>query len=197
MDATVFLVRHGRTALNAADILRGRGKDSPLDATGAAEVSALGKLFADCDVELIITSPLTRARQTAAAIAATTGASIELDDGLADREYGPWAGQDKTEVERRFGSLDAAPGVETVAQVVARAVPAIERAADRAARHPIVVVAHDAVNTAVLTTLVPALGAPDDIPQETGCWNRLERSGERWTAPVIGAEVGEPADRPR
>src|SRR6266511_4128686 len=64
----VYLVRHGRTPLNAAGLLRGR-LDPPLDDTGAQEAAALGRVFQGVTAASVFSSPLVRARQTAAAIA--------------------------------------------------------------------------------------------------------------------------------
>ncbi len=183
-DAIVFLVRHGRTPLNAAGVLRGR-IDAPLDDVGRAEARALGDVFRGVSIAGVVTGPLARARDTAAAIANTTGAHVDIDDHLADRDYGPWAGHALDEIEAQFGSVDAAPGVEPTGTFVEHVVAAFSRAAHD--RTPVVVVAHDAVNRHVLAALVPALGGSEDIPQRTGCWNRLERHPDGWSAPIVDA----------
>ncbi len=177
-DGSVFLVRHGRTGLNAAGGLRGH-IDVDLDDVGRAEVAALGDYFRGIAIAAVVTSPLTRARDTAAAIAAATGAPQHVEPALIDRDYGEWAGHTRAEVEARFGSLDGAPGVEPLDVVAARAVGCIERLLTGGAT-PLVVVADDAVNRAVLNRLVPSLGAPDQIPQRTGCWNQLDRHSGNW-----------------
>ncbi len=184
--SVVLLVRHGRTPLNATGELRGR-IDVALDEIGQLQVAAVGRVLAVHDIGAILTSPLLRARQTAAAISTATGAPVEIDERFTDRDYGPWAGHPQAEVEERYGSLDAAPGVEPAAAVRSRAVAAMETAADRGDKQPVVVVAHDAVNRIVLAALVPALGPAERIPQRTGCWNRLERTQSGWTAPIIDA----------
>ena len=184
--ATVFVVRHGRTPLNAAGVLRGR-IDTPLDDVGRAEARALGNVFRDVPLAGIITSPLARARDTAAAIANSTEAHVDLDADLADRDYGEWAGHPLESVEAKFGSLDNAPGVEQLEMFVGRVTAALMRAADRADVSPIVVVAHDAVNRHALAALVGTLGRAETIPQRTGCWNRLERRPGGWFAPIVDA----------
>ena len=63
----VILVRHGRTALNAADLLRGR-LDPELDDVGLDEVAALAEVLAPREPARIVCSPLHRAVQTASAI---------------------------------------------------------------------------------------------------------------------------------
>lgn len=181
--AIVFLVRHGRTALNAQGALRGH-IDIALDDIGRVEAEALASTFAGCAISTVVTSPLARARQTAGPIAAATGARIEIDRALIDRDYGPWAGHPAVDVVDRFGSLDDAPGVESAAHLCRRAVAATEAAAELADGGPVVVVAHDAVNRSVLASLVPTLRM---VGQRTGCWNRLERTPDGWVAPIIDA----------
>ncbi|MCA1842214.1 MAG: histidine phosphatase family protein, partial [Actinobacteria bacterium] len=62
--AALYLVRHGQTALNAAGVLRGR-LDPPLDEVGRAQAETLGQLFATVVIEIVVTSPLAGARETA------------------------------------------------------------------------------------------------------------------------------------
>jgi hypothetical protein len=75
--AVVYLVRHGRTALNAGGLLRGRS-DPALDEVGCGEAAALGGLLRDVELAGVVTSPLLRARQTAEAIAVASGCTVAL-----------------------------------------------------------------------------------------------------------------------
>lgn len=187
-DAVVYLCRHGRTALNAAGVLRGR-LDPPLDEAGEVEATGLADTFRGVTITAVVSSPLLRASQTATAVASSCGVALAVDERLADRDYGPWAGASREDVVARFGSLDAATGVEAHDAMTNRAKAAIFDAARRGA--PVLVVAHDAINRAVLSCLATTGTRGDELPQPTGCWNRLERRGECWTAPIIGAVPGD------
>lgn len=110
---------------------------------------------------------------------------------LTDRDYGPWMGTRQDEAERRFGSLDAAPGVEPAEAFRARVAEALNRLADYWAPDPIAVVAHEAVNRCALARLVPGLGPPANIRQRTGSWNRLERASGSWRAPIVDGIPGD------
>jgi broad specificity phosphatase PhoE len=184
----VYLVRHGRTPLNAAGVLRG-WSHVPLDHVGRAEARAVGGHLRGLGIRRVVASPLRRASETGAKIAEAVGVTLELDNDLADRHYGQWAGRRLDEVENEFGSIDEAPGVEPAAEFVARVVAAFVRASRKVS--PVVVVGHDVVNRHVLAALVPRIGNADGIPQRTGCWNRLERHPEGWSAPIIDALPGE------
>jgi broad specificity phosphatase PhoE len=185
----VFLVRHGRTPLNAAGLLRGH-LDPPLDEVGQREAAALADVFAATPIALIVSSPLRRARETAEPIAGVTGAPVQCNDAFIDRDYGPWAGHDRIEVEARYGSVNRAPEIEPFGQVVSRAL--VELRALAGGVDSLLVVAHDVVNRALLARF--AANTPDDsdaIPQRTGCWNRLEHRDGKWLATVIDAVPGD------
>lgn len=188
---TLYLVRHGRTALNAAGLLRGH-LDVPLDEVGRVEAERLGALFAGCPLVAVVSSPLSRALETAVPIARTTGALLEVGDNLIDRDYGPWAGRSRAEAEAGRGTLESAPGVEPLATFAARVTNALARLAKRASGGALAVVAHEAVNQVALARLIPALpDDPDRVPQRTGCWNRLEVTEGDWRAPVVDAVPGD------
>ena len=176
----VYLARHGRTALNADGRLRGLS-DPPLDAIGIAEARKLADVLATKHPALVITSPLQRAVTTGRAIASAAGCELRVDNRLNDRDYGPWTGRPRADVEQRFGSVDAAPGVEPADTLAARAYAAfIALVAEHSG--PLVLVSHDAFNCALLRELDPALGDP---PQRTACWNQLSRTTDGWHVDAV------------
>jgi broad specificity phosphatase PhoE len=63
-----------------------------LDEVGLAEAARLGELFAPVPLTAVVCSPLRRARQTAAPIAASTGARVLIDTAFTDRDVGGWSG---------------------------------------------------------------------------------------------------------
>jgi broad specificity phosphatase PhoE len=189
-SADLFLLRHGRTGLNAAGQLRGR-LDVPLDKVGLTEADRLGDTFSTVGLAVIVSSPLQRAVATAEAVARRHGLQVETDGGLADRDWGPWAGHAEAEVAARFGTADAAPGVEPLEQFLSRILEAVHRLTARAGGGPALAVAHDAVNRALLAHLVPGLGDPGSIPQRTGCWNLLRGDSGGWSAPVVDSVPGD------
>jgi broad specificity phosphatase PhoE len=184
------VVRHGATQLNAAGCLRGQ-VDIPLDAEGEAEADRLGGLFEGVPADMVVTSPLRRARETAAPIAEAVGAAPVVMFRLGDRDYGPWNGASQRDVERRFGSVDRAPGVEPRARFETRVWRGFEVAADRSDK-ALVVVAHEAVNRIILAAaLSRVVDDPDVISQRTGCWNRLEVGADGWSVVVLDAVPGD------
>ncbi len=185
------MIRHGRTRLNAEGLLRGH-LDVELDDAGRREAHALAETFSGVRLAVIATSPLQRALATAERLAEATGAPVEVNEGFIDRDYGRWAGKRRSAAERRHGSLDRAPGVEPAISLVSRVLFAATQVAEGAGSSPTAIVAHDAVNRALLARLPGNTPSePDEIPQRTGCWNRLEYRDGAWSASVVDAAPGD------
>jgi probable phosphoglycerate mutase len=172
----VYLARHGRTALNAEGRLRGLS-DPPLDQIGLAEVARLAAALAQKHATSVISSPLQRAVATAQAIGRAANASVQVDFRLNDRDYGPMTGRVREEVERQYGSVDSAPGVEPLAALAERAHQAFFELVIDYGPGPVVMVSHDAFNSALLGQLDPALR---DVRQRTACWNQLSLVDGTW-----------------
>jgi ribonuclease H / adenosylcobalamin/alpha-ribazole phosphatase len=90
---TTVLLRHGETPLSAERRFAGRG-DIPLTETGRLQAKAAAQRLAAArgGVDLIVTSPLQRARLTAEAVAGATGAPVQVDDGWIEADFGEWEG---------------------------------------------------------------------------------------------------------
>ena len=183
-NARVLLVRHGRTVLNAENRLRGR-LDPELDAVGLAEAEVLAEELAAREPARVVSSPLRRAVQTAEAIARRAGVRVQVDRGLIDRDYGSWAGHTKDELIDRWGTVDAAPGVERPEHVLYRACVVLVQQLDFLGPHPVVLVSHDAVNRALLAHLDPTLGPASRIDQRTACWNELVHVMGDWRVELV------------
>jgi probable phosphoglycerate mutase len=90
---TVLLVRHGLTA-TTGHVLTGWTPGIPLDDRGQAQAAALAARLAALPLDAIVSSPLERCQQTAAAIAATRdGQQVITEDRVGECHYGDWTGQ--------------------------------------------------------------------------------------------------------
>ena len=133
---TTLLLRHGETPLSAERRFAGRG-EIPLTAPGLRQAAAAAdRLAARRGIDLIVSSPLLRARQTAEAVARATGAPLQADDGLAELDFGDWEGLTIAEASQRWpaevttwlGNVDAAPpGGESFAAAIIRVGAALDR----------------------------------------------------------------------
>ena len=90
---TVLLVRHGLTA-TTGHVLTGWTPGIPLDDRGQAQAVALAARLAPLPLDAIVSSPLERCQQTAAAIVATRdGQQVITEDRVGECRYGDWTGQ--------------------------------------------------------------------------------------------------------
>jgi broad specificity phosphatase PhoE len=180
MATRVILVRHGRTALNAAGRLRGLA-DPELDEVGIEQAQATAQALQPLGLDRILSSPLHRAVHTATIIATVTGAPHSVDPLFNDRDYGPWTGHLKDEVVQQWGSVDAAPGVEAADVVMARVWPALEALAAEVDA-TIAVVSHDAVIGPILSRIQPGI----DPTIDNGGWAVVKRDGAGWVVESRG-----------
>ncbi|MHB8718423.1 MAG: histidine phosphatase family protein [Candidatus Dormibacteria bacterium] len=191
----VLLLRHGETALNRSGALRGH-LDVPLTAHGRTEVNLLGQRVArEWKVTAIHTSPLQRARDTAAAVAAVTGAGVDIRRGWIDIDYGRWAGCPPADFDdgdfeafikwRQDPSIPL-PGGENPATVRQRAMAELHRLSGGG--ESVAVVTHDAVIQIVLCTL---LGLPlptyRGLIQSTAALNLLRWDGAAWSVQLVNS----------
>lgn len=88
----ILLARHGRTADNAEGRILGR-RDPPLDPAGREEAAALAAAVAGASLAALWTSPLRRARETAAIVGEATGLVPVVLDDLVESRRGAWEGR--------------------------------------------------------------------------------------------------------
>lgn len=136
----LILVRHGETLTNAEGRLLGRA-DPPLTDRGREQAAALGRGVSPARV---ISSPLRRAQETAAAF----GVAVETDDDWIEIDYGQLEGVALGEVPRETWAAWRAdtdfrpPGGETLVEVGERVRRACDELVDAARTDDIVVVSH-------------------------------------------------------
>ena len=101
--ATLVLVRHGQTESSKRLAYSGRA-DVALTALGRSQAhDAAAQLAAGASVDHVFTSPLSRARDTAQAIADATGAPLTVDERLTEVDYGDFEGLDRAAASARLG----------------------------------------------------------------------------------------------
>ena len=178
-----YLIRHGESVSNQAGRVQGQAdvELSDLGKQQAEQVAAWSRTIAAAPGRTVIgeiwSSPLRRARETAAAIAATLGLEVLVEERLAELHAGIfqghlWADLEATfpaEVARwRSGDVDyRIPGGESRAQLAARGRAALESLAARDTPG-MIVVAHGGVLTAALGSMLgrehPLLAAAAERP---------------------------------
>jgi len=183
----VLLVRHARTADNAAKVLVGR-RDVPLDDVGRAQAQRLQGVLAPLTPSLVVTSPLRRARQTLHGLGEPT-----VEPRLMEVHHGEIEGLQELEFRSRFAAFleewtadpehTCIPGGESLGQAAARSYPAFEDlVAGHAGAGPVVVCSHQLV---IATLLCRCQGLPlaryGDFTCRNTAINVLSYREGRWT----------------
>jgi probable phosphoglycerate mutase len=138
-----WFLRHGETDWNAAGLSQGR-TDIPLNATGVAQAAAAAPRLRARGVARIVASPLLRAAETARILGEALALPVAFDGELMETRFGVQEGQPMGDwyddwIAGRF----TPEGGEPFAELVARAVGAIDRAT--AAPGLVLIVAHGAL----------------------------------------------------
>lgn len=158
----LYLVRHGRTAQNAARRLLGR-MDVPLDDVGLRQAGTLGSVPALAGAGRVVSSPLARARDTAAMI----GPPVVVDDRWVELDYGAFDGRDLASAAELWAGWDSdleyrPPGGESLGDLGRRVRAACDDLWAEAAAADVVVVSHV---SPIKAAVAWALGVGDEI-----CW---------------------------
>ncbi|MDO8879893.1 MAG: histidine phosphatase family protein [Coriobacteriia bacterium] len=156
----ILILRHPETLANASGHLIGRS-DSPISPLGTVQTAALAELVAEWRPDIVYSSPLGRALDTARTIA-PAGTPVEVLDDLKEVDFGYAEGLTWDEVAEHGIVLDysggpVAPGGEAGVDFMARVGRAAARVADGPSRAA--VVTHGGVFRHLL---VEWLGLPAD-----------------------------------
>ena len=162
-----YLVRHGETELSVGKSYSGR-QEIPLTEHGREQARECGERLRDAGVEAIYSSPLSRAVDTAEAIAEVTGVPVKVDERLTEVDYGRLESYDRDSAAEEFGEPFLAwredpfgspfPGMEALSDALERVRAALSEALSES-ECP-VIVGHQGVLRLVLIALGQV--RPDD-----------------------------------
>ncbi|MGI8333098.1 bifunctional RNase H/acid phosphatase [Actinomadura scrupuli] len=147
---TTLLLRHGQTPLSDEKRFAGTG-DIPLTETGLLQAKAAARALGDRGIDVIVSSPLRRCRDTAAEVAAATGTEIRIEDGFRETDFGDWEGHTFAEVRERWpAEMDAwladpavaPPGGESFADTARRVRTGLDKLMVRYRHQTVLVVSH-------------------------------------------------------
>jgi len=160
----LFLVRHGRTAVNVGNKLQGR-IDHPLDEVGRQQAVEIASVLKGID--RVISSPLIRAKQTADAF----GLPVEVDTRFIELDYGDFDGMLQKDVpaltwkEWRRDNHFRPPNGETLIELDLRVREALSELIDEARNKNLVIVSHvSPIKAAIAWTIGTDVGS---------CWRML------------------------
>jgi broad specificity phosphatase PhoE len=164
---TFYFVRHGESEANAARRFAGR-TDSPLTERGRQQAEAVAEALAKTRFDRIVSSPLSRCRDTALMIARRHQLPVDLESDLVEIDVGEKTGSPFDEVsglpEWRDDGFVAWPRGETLDQVLSRAHRVITRIAAESAGQRVLVVGHGGVTRILMSHFLGLLPRLDRSP---------------------------------
>ena len=190
----LYLIRHGATPANEQRpyILQGDGIDLGLSPSGQRQAAEVSKFLSDFPLDHIYCSPMIRARETAAAIAAPHGKEIIPVEDLVECCVGMWEGLDWDTIKGRDPELARLfledPGVnpyfggESYGDTLQRVRPVFDELLLKHRGESIAIVAHNVVNRVYLASLLGLeLRKAKDLRQQNACVNLISHD-ERATS---------------
>lgn len=139
------IVRHGQTEWNRQQRIQG-STDIPLNSIGRAQAAEAGVRLRERDWDLVVSSPLVRAEETARIIAGELCLPRPLvDPNMTERHHGEMEGLTFTERQKRFPDGVPVPGLETRQQVLDRVLPALARLAENYEGQSLLVISHGGI----------------------------------------------------
>lgn len=114
------LFRHGQTDWNIDMRLQGTA-EVPMNQTGIEQVSTAAEVLANHQWDVILASPLGRAKHSAEIIQQTLGHNqVVIEPLLLERAFGVGEGMDYATWQEQFAHLDEIPGAESATSVATR-----------------------------------------------------------------------------
>lgn len=154
MNTTLWLIRHGETDWNVDGRYTGQS-DIPLNGHGRTQAQALAEKLQTFPPEVIFSSDLQRARETAEVIATACQLPLYTDPRLREINQGVWEGMFFPDIKARFAHEFAArqanplevsaPGGETVGEVQKRVLTAVAEIGQTYHGRRVAIVAHGLV----------------------------------------------------
>jgi len=147
----IIFVRHGQTVYNNESRYQGH-TDAALSDLGRKQADRVAERLKNTRLAAVYSSDLSRAKDTADAIASLHGLRVEVDTDLRECSFGEWEGLTVTEIRERFPKEYAnyrqdsvryrAPGGERLEDLQARVVRAVNRIAERHPDDTVVIATH-------------------------------------------------------
>jgi broad specificity phosphatase PhoE len=146
----IWLIRHGETDWNRNGRVQG-WTDIPLNATGRDQAKRLARWLKDVKFEHIYSSDLSRALDTAKAVASVHHMEVTTTKTMREQFFGQAEGLNRVEKDKRFPN--GAPDAETWEALEQRVSSFLKEVASHHHTGPILVAAHGGVIRAALTWL--------------------------------------------
>ena len=187
MPPRIVMLRHGRTAWNAERRYQGQ-EDPPLDEVGEAQAIEAAALIAAMHPDLIVSSDLQRARQTAEKVGKLTDCPLSFDERLRERHLGHWQGLTREEVQAKYPAefSDWLSGRDVLRRGGESRLEVAERSLQVVSELPevplVVLVSHGATSMCLTAALLGLPQSPSILGPLANChWTELRCVENSWT----------------
>lgn len=155
------LLRHGQTDWNINFLLQGV-TDIPMNQTGIEQVKLAAQAIRAEDWDVVLTSPLSRARQTAEIIASQHGyTEIIEQELLIERSFGEAEGLSHEQWREKYSNLDVIPGGESRTQLAERSKLLLETISQELGGKRVLAISHGALIRALI-----AIASNNELPRD-------------------------------
>ena len=147
----LYISRHGQTPWNVEDLICGR-TDVPLTEVGQQQALRLAESALDKGIDVILCSPMLRARQTAQAVSDAIGVPIQIDERLIEMDFGTFEGTSRFGEEFQWIRAQMStrfPGGESGFDVAYRVYSLLYESKEKYADKTVLLVCHNCVSRAV------------------------------------------------
>lgn len=190
-QTAIGFFRHGQTDWNIDLRLQGTA-DIPMNAFGIQQVSKAADKLSEMNWDLVLTSPLGRARQTAEILANKLGVSeVITQELLLERAFGVGEGMLYDEWSNKYAHLDEIPGAESTAEITARAERVLAHLGQEFEGKKVLAVSHGALIRFVLQVVTNGEIPPKGERLENASLNIVKKIDkwvlEQWAPKPLGS----------
>lgn len=159
----LYLVRHGETELNAKKVCYG-WTDCALNQKGVRQAQRVARMLEEVTFDAVISSPLKRARETAAIVGKVSPEEIILDERLRELNFGSWEGKHYQRIEKEDPENwlfwinnwkeAAPPGGEPFIKMYRRVEESVKEILDKYAEETLLIVSHQGCLRTIMCMLL-------------------------------------------
>ncbi len=191
-ETLLGLLRHGQTDWNIDLRLQGTA-DIPMNPTGIAQVETAAKELAQQRWDIILSSPLGRAKQSAEIVSSFLGVDqITIEPLLLERSFGVGEGLTYAEWGEKYSKLDEIPGAESASEVARRSRLLLEHISSEFPGAKVLAVSHGALIRFVLSEVTEGKVPPPGERLQNASLHTLRHNGlwslDAWAPEPLGSQ---------
>ncbi|WP_258728933.1 histidine phosphatase family protein [Bacillus atrophaeus] len=174
----VCLIRHGETDWNAQKKLQG-STDIPLNAAGERQAKETGEYLKDFNWDIIVTSPMKRAKKTAEIINEYLHLPIAVMEDFKERDYGDAEGMSLEERRKRYPDKNY-PNMETLEDLTARLMEGLVKVNHAYPNQKVLIVAHGVAIHALLSEISAGEINLENTRLVNACLSNIQYIEDKW-----------------